>query len=247
MDTKQHEAVARTMTTAMTLSGTRSTPAAERHAHAPTPADRAGQSAAAGRGRARRPAGRLRLLLDLGLSPGVFYGAQALGAGITASLLAAAGAAGARLVWTTARARRIDALNALMLGSYGLMLLLVCLSRDERVLLARDPATSALAGLVFLASCATRTPALAYLARRFRPRAGANTPRTDRMFRRQTAVWGTALVAESALRFGLLLTLPVREVPAVSTAVEFATTALLVTWTVRYRRRALAGVPCQDG
>ncbi|MEU0598554.1 VC0807 family protein [Streptomyces sp. NPDC006393] len=194
----------------------------------------------ASRGTAR--AGRLGLLLDLGLSPGVFYGAQALGAGITASLLAATAAAGARLAWTTARSRRIDGLNTLMLGSYALMLLLALLARDERMLLARDPASSALAGLVFLASCATGTPALAYLSRRFHPGARAGAPRTRGTLRFETAVWGVALTAEAAARFVLLFTLPVEAVPGVSTTVELAVIALLLPWTIRRRRRAAAAV-----
>ncbi|MET7381633.1 VC0807 family protein [Streptomyces sp. NPDC005526] len=180
--------------------------------------------------------GRLGLLLDLGLSPGVFYGAQALGTGLTASLLAATVAAGARLAWTTARTRRIDGLNALMLGTYALMLLIALVARDERILLARDPATSALAGLIFLASCATPTPALAHLARRFRPRAGTDCRHAHAALRRQTAVWGTALTAEAAARFVLLFTLPTEVVPGLSTGLELAVLAPLLLWTMWDRR-----------
>ncbi|MFF8942056.1 VC0807 family protein [Streptomyces sp. NPDC014864] len=181
--------------------------------------------------------GRLDLLLDLGLSPGVFYGAQALRAGLTASLLAATVAAGARLAWTTARTRRIDGLNALMLGTYALMLLIALVARDERILLARDPATSALAGLVFLASCATPTPALAHLARRFRPRPGTDCRHAHAVLRRQTAVWGIALTAEAAARFVLLFTFPTEVVPGLSTALELAVVATLFLWTTWDRRR----------
>ncbi|WP_030184716.1 VC0807 family protein [Streptomyces sp. NRRL S-813] len=187
-------------------------------------------------------AGRLGLLLDLGLSPGVFYGAQALGAGITASLLAATAAAGVRLVWTAARSRRIDGLNTLMLGCYALMLLLAVLARDERMLLARDPVSSALAGLVFLATCAAGTPALAYLSRRFHPAAGPGASRAPNALRFETAVWGVALTAEAAARFVLLFTLPVEAVPGVSTTVELGVIALLLPWTIRRRRRAAAVV-----
>ncbi|MFJ8196716.1 VC0807 family protein [Streptomyces sp. NPDC096152] len=187
--------------------------------------------------------GRLGLLLDLGLSPGVFYGAQALGTGVTASLLAATAAAGARLAWTTARTRRIDGLNALMLSTYALMLLIALVARDERILLARDPAGSGLAGLVFLASCATPTPALAHLARRFRPRAGTDCHHAHAVLRRQTAVWGIALTAEAAARFVLLFTLPTEVVPGLSTALELAVVAPLFLWTTWDRRRLRSAAP----
>ncbi|GAA2908223.1 VC0807 family protein [Streptomyces mexicanus] len=193
--------------------------------------------------RAVRRSARLSLVLDLGLSPGVFYGAQALGAGITPSLVAATVAAGARLAWTTARARRLDGLNALMMGSYGLMLLTALLAHDERVLLARDPATSALAGLVFLASCATGTPALAFLSRRLHPRAATGTERTQKMFRTETLVWGVALTVEAAARFVVVFTLPLRTAPGVSTTAELVVVAALVPWTIRHRRRHAPTVP----
>ncbi|MEU7057061.1 VC0807 family protein [Streptomyces sp. NPDC046197] len=194
----------------------------------------------AGSGHGPGRAGRLGLLLDLGLSPGVFYGAQALGSSITASLFAATAAAGTRLAWTTARRRRIDGLNALMLCSYALMLIMALLARDERVLLARDPATSALAGLVFLASCGMRTPALACLSQRLHPHPRFASPRVERALRLETAVWGAALTAEAAARFALLLSLPTAIVPGLSTGLELAVIALLLPWTVWHRRRSTA-------
>ncbi|GAA2228569.1 MULTISPECIES: VC0807 family protein [Kitasatospora] len=177
------------------------------------------------------------LACDLGLSPAVFYGTQAAGCTVTTSLFAAAGAAGTRLLRTSVRSRRVDAPAGLMLGTYALMLVIALLARDERMLLARDPATSGLTGLVFLASCGTRTPALGYLTRRMHPGRAPDPPRVRRAVRLQTAVWGAALTAEAVIRLALLWTLPMTAVAGLSTGVELAVVAVLLAWTVWYRRR----------
>ncbi|MER6983499.1 hypothetical protein [Streptomyces carpinensis] len=128
----------------------------------------------------------------------------------------------------------------LMLGSYALMLLLALLAHDERMLLVRDPATSALAGLLFLATCTRDTSALACLSRRLHRAAGAGMAWAPAALRFETAVWGAAPTAEAVAWFGLLDALPLQAVPGVLTAVELGVTALLLPWTIRGRRRAAA-------
>ncbi|MGK4584806.1 VC0807 family protein [Kitasatospora sp. HPMI-4] len=214
---------------------------------------RAPQSAGAGntgsgstapdRAGGRSPAARARIIglaCDTALSPATFYATQAAGCTITTSLFAATAVAGTWLLGTSVRRRRIDALAGLMLGTYALMLAIALLAHDERMLLARDPATSGLAGLVFLASCATRTPALGYFARRLHPGRAPATARERRGVRLLSAVWGAALLAEALARLALLWTLPVTMVAGLSTAVELAVLAVLLTWTAWYRRRLRA-------
>ncbi|WP_316741660.1 hypothetical protein [Streptomyces sp. MK7] len=47
---------------------------------------------------------------------------------------------------------------------------------------------------------------------------------------------------EAAAGFVLLFTLPVEAVPGVSTTVELGVIAMLLSWTIRRRRRAAAVV-----
>ncbi|MFI9274285.1 VC0807 family protein [Kitasatospora sp. NPDC052896] len=190
-------------------------------------------------GRAAR-ASRIGLACDIGLSPATFYGSQAIGCSVTTSLLAATAVAVVRLLWTVTRNRRLDAVAGLMLATYALGLTIALLAHDERLLLVRDPATSALAGLVFLASCATRTPALAYLARRLPSGPVPDTPAVRRARRQLTAVWGVALLAEAAVRLVLVFTLPISAVSGLSTAVEATVVGALVLWTRGYRQRMRA-------
>ncbi|AEW98040.1 membrane protein [Streptantibioticus cattleyicolor NRRL 8057 = DSM 46488] len=185
-----------------------------------------------------RRAKAISLACDAGLSPATFYAGQAAGLSVTASLLAATGVAGAWLLWTAYRKRRIDALAGLMLATYALMLVIALLARDERMLLLRDPATSALAGLVFLASCATPTPALAYLGRRLHGRPLPDDPGMRRSVRMQTAVWGGGLVAEAAVRAAMLFLLPVTVTAGLSTVIELSVIGALLVWSAWCRRRA---------
>ncbi|MFJ9775446.1 VC0807 family protein [Kitasatospora sp. NPDC101157] len=181
-------------------------------------------------------AARIGLAYDIGLSPATFYGCQAAGFPVTTSLMAATAAAGGRLLWSVLRSRHLDAVAVLMLATYALGLALTLPTHDARLLLLRDPATSALTGLVFLASCATRTPAIAYLARRL-PARGPDTPAAHSARRRLTALWGAALLAEAALRLVLVFTLPLSVVSGLSTAVEVVVVTALVMWTRRSRQR----------
>lgn len=176
-----------------------------------------------------------RLALDLGVSPLAYYGMLLAGVPTVPALLAATAVAGGWLLLTIALDRRVDGLAAFMVGMYGLMLLLAAATADPRLLLARDPVTSGLAGLVFLASCPTATPATAYLARRLH---GATIDAPGlRRHRVQTAVLGAGLLAEAAVRLLLVAALPIDTVAGLSPAVEFAVLPVLLLWMAWYRRR----------
>lgn len=180
----------------------------------------------------------VRLALDLGVSPLAYYGMLVAGVPTVPALVAATAVAGIWLLVTIALDRRVDGLAAFMLGMYALMLVLAAATADPRVLLARDPVTSGLAGLVFLASWPTATPATAYLARRLH---GATLDgRALRRHRVQTAVLGAGLVTEAAVRLLLVSALPVDVVAGLSPAIEFVVLPVLVLWMVVYRRRGVA-------
>lgn len=179
-----------------------------------------------------------RLALDLGVSPLAYYGLAAAGVGIYHALLAATVVAGGWLLCTTALDRKVDGLAAFMLGMYGVMFVLAAVTSDERLLLARDPLTSGLAGLVFLGSCATAMPATAYLAHKLH---GGSPGDLRRMHVVESLVLGAGLLAEAVTRMVLVFTLPIGVVAGLSPAVEFAVLPVLVAWMVWHRRRARTG------
>ncbi|TDP96734.1 VC0807 family protein [Labedaea rhizosphaerae] len=177
----------------------------------------------------------LRLGLDLGVSPLAYYGLLLSGVPTVPALIGATVVAGLWLLVTIALDRRVDGLAAFMVGMYAVMLGVAACTANPRVLLARDPLTSGLAGLVFLASLLTALPATAYLARRL------HGTRIDgpalRKHRVQTVVLGLALVAEAALRLVMVAVLPLDVTAGLSPAVEFVVLPLVVGWMVWYRRR----------
>jgi agmatine deiminase len=149
-----------------------------------------------------------RLALDLGVSPLAYYSLTALGIGTLHALLAATIVAGCWVLLTTVLGGRIDGLAFYILVMYGVMLALAAAVHDERLLLTRDPLTGGLAGLVFLGSCATSTPATAYLASKLyggRP----DTPQAHRAHIVETLVLGAGLVVEATVRMVLVFVLPV--------------------------------------
>lgn len=178
----------------------------------------------------------VRLGLDLGVSPLAYYGLLLSGVPTVPALIGATAVAGLWLLVTIALDRRVDGLAAFMVGMYAVMLGVAACTANPRVLLARDPLTSGLAGLVFLASLATAIPATAYLARRLH---GATLDgEALRKHRVQTVVLGIALVVEAVARLVLVAVLPIDVTAGLSPAVEFVVLPLVVAWMVWYRRSA---------
>jgi hypothetical protein len=176
-----------------------------------------------------------RLVLDLGVSPLAYYGLLLSGVATVPALIGATAVAGLWLLITIALDRRVDGPAAFMVGMYAVMLGVAACTANPRVLLARDPLTSGLAGLVFLASLLTAIPATAYLAKRLH---GATVDAAAlRRHRVQTVVLGIALVAEAAARLVLVAMLPIDVTAGLSPAVEFVVLPVVVVWMVWYRRR----------
>ena len=103
------------------------------------------------------------LLADVGLPVLAYFAAELLGASSYASLLTGTVVAGLRTVWVAIRERRLDVFASFLLVLFGVGFALTFVTGDVRFVLAKDAATSATAGLVFLVSCLTNRP-LAYYA-----------------------------------------------------------------------------------
>lgn len=183
----------------------------------------------------------VRLALDLGVSPLAYYGLLLAGMPTVPALLGATAVAGLWLLVTIALDRRVDGLAAFMLAMYAVMLVLAVATDNARLLLARDPLTSGLAGVVFLVSLLGAVPATAYLAQRLH---GA-TPDGEalRKHRVQTVVLGIALVVEAAVRLVLVAMLPIDTSVGLSPVIEFVVLPVVVAWMVWYRRRGLRPAP----
>ncbi|NUP32884.1 MAG: hypothetical protein HOU01_14340 [Streptomycetaceae bacterium] len=185
-----------------------------------------------------------RLALDLGVASLAYYGCVLAGLDTLPALLAATAVAAAWLVAGALYDRRADGLAGAMLLMYGLSAAFAAVTSEPRLLLLRDPLVSGLAGLVFLGTCLSGTPATAYLARKLHGRP-AGDPRLYRAHLTQTLVLGAGLAAEALARVVLVCTLPVPAAAAIAPPLEFAVLVPLLVWTFLYRRRiaARSGVP----
>ncbi|MBI0294582.1 hypothetical protein JBE04_08815 [Streptomyces sp. PRKS01-29] len=185
-----------------------------------------------------RRLGRLaRLALDLGISPLAYYGCLLAGVATLPALLTATAVAALWLAATVLHDRRADGLALAMLLMYGLSAAFAAVTSEPRPLLLRDPLVSALAGLVFLTSCLTATPATAYLADRLHGQP-LHEPILLRAHRTETLVCGAGLMAEAVARVLLVLTLPVSTAASLTPPLEFAVLIPLVVWMIRHRQNA---------
>ncbi|MFG2791987.1 VC0807 family protein [Streptomyces sp. NPDC048419] len=180
-----------------------------------------------------------RLALDLGIASLAYYGCVLAGLHTLPALLAATGVAAVWLVAGALHDRRADGLACAMLLMYGLSAAFAAATAQPRLLLLRDPLVSALAGLVFLASCLSATPATAYLARKLHGHP-LSDPRLRRAHLTQTLVLGAGLTAEALARVLLVCTLPVPTAAAITPPLEFVVLTPLVAWMILYRRRISA-------
>jgi hypothetical protein len=203
------------------------------------------------------PGPLISMVADIALPLGLFYGLRAAGLGIYFTLLISAAAPGALVVGRLVRSRRLDhlALFTLTVIVAGTAVSLV--SGSPRLLLAREGWITALVGLWFLGSLAARRP-LAFLYTRpmleRRTRAigrpadwdelWERLPRFRRLWRVGTALWGIALLADSAVRVTMACTLPVDSVPALNTALYVGTSVVLIVITNAYY--TLAGLYRRD-
>ena len=183
---------------------------------------------------------------DVGLAVVAYYGLRALGFDEYVALLAGTIAAAGRIAWVAVRARRLDAFAVFLLILFVVGLGLTFLTGDARFVLAKDSATSGVAGLIFLGSLAIGRPLTFYAAQRFagpvgafelRARAAAD-PAVRRGYSVSSAVWGAGLLAEAVLRIPLAYLLPLDVAVGASNLLMGAAYTALITWTIHYGKRS---------
>ncbi|MEJ8278326.1 VC0807 family protein [Pseudonocardia spirodelae] len=149
------------------------------------------------------------------------------------------------------RHRRVDEFGVVVLVFLAVGAVLGLLLADPRVLLLKESATTGAMGLLLLGSLVVMPrPLMFYFGRRFAT--GGDPGRVAWWndlwrfpgFRRTqvvlTAVWGTVLLVEAAVRIALTFVLSTATMVVVNAVAPFAVLAVLVTWTVVYARRAQA-------
>ncbi len=201
-----------------------------------------------------RPGGHLARLAGLACDVGLpligYYTLHGLGASDWAALLAAAAAAGARLVWVAAWTRRITWFAAVMLAVFGAGTALAFAGGGPRVLLLKDSATTAMIGVVFLISLLSDRPLTLSAAQTWKPARAErlaelyrSEPAARRVFRVSALGWGAGLLGEATLRVPLVYLLPVNVMVGLSTAMMIIAMAGLAIWNAVYITRAARRAP----
>ncbi|GAA5118136.1 VC0807 family protein [Pseudonocardia adelaidensis] len=186
----------------------------------------------------------LGLFWDIGLSLVAYYGLRALGASPYVALLGGTVTAGLRIAYVWLRTRRFDGFAAFMLAEFGVGLGFALMTGDARFLVAKESFSTAVAGLIFLGTCAFGRPMIWHAAARFRPahrgeldRLWRHSPGFRRTFRMLTAGWGAGMLVEAVARVVVAYTLPVDTAAGLSQLLRFAAMGLLILWTLATVKR----------
>jgi intracellular septation protein A len=185
---------------------------------------------------------------DIGLSLAAYYGLRTLGASPYVALLGGTLTAGLRILYVWLRTRRFDGFAAFMLAEFGVGLGFALLSGDARFLVAKESFSTAVAGLIFLATCGFGRPMIWHAAARFQPHARAeldrlwrDSPGFRRRFRMLTIGWGAGMLAEAVARVVVAYTLPVDAAAGMSQLLRFGAMGSLVLWTLAVVKRGRDG------
>lgn len=191
----------------------------------------------------RRPAIRLprlalRLFVDVVAPLGLYYVLRWAGVGVYVALLVSTLASAATTVGSLVRNRKLNGLSTYMTTMMLASIVVSVIAGSPRFLLAKEAWLTALGGVWFLASLRARRP-LAYLYTKplLEGRLGwpgawdelwERFPRFRRMWRVSSVLWGIGTLLDAALRVVMAYTLPIDEVPALSTGLYAATATVLV-------------------
>jgi hypothetical protein len=144
--------------------------------------------------------------------------------------------------------RRADEFGVLTLIIIALGVVSSLLLKDARMALVKESVVTGLFGLLLFASLLAPRPLMFYFGRRFATDGSAERVawwnglwqyegfrRTQRVL---TIVWGTAFVAEAAVRVTLAGVLSTGAMLAVGSIMPYVVTGGLIAWTIVYSRRA---------
>lgn len=178
---------------------------------------------------------------------GLYYVMVAFGYSSHIGLLCSAVVAGLWVLGTAVLQRRFDGLAGFVLAINLLGLVLALVSGSERMMLAKDPITDAVIGVLLFASCVLGRPAMFGVAQRLHA-SGAdqvrawnalwhNDSEVRRIFLRSTLVWGGAFAAAAVLRGGMIAALPVSVVVGLTNPVEWGVLGLAFAYSMHTRKQ----------
>jgi len=187
------------------------------------------------------------LFFDVGAPLVGYYALRLLGATDWVALLVATLVAGLRLVWVAARTRRVTWFAVVMLVVFGLGLALAFVDGDPRFLLVTDSFTTALVGLVFLASLLGGKPLTLSAFQTSQPHRAREMeeyyrtlPPVRHTFRVSAVVWGVGLLLLAIVRIPLIYLLPIDVMVGLSTALLVTVIVGLAIWNGWYGARTAA-------
>ncbi|SDR99459.1 VC0807 family protein [Microlunatus soli] len=188
----------------------------------------------------------MKLLPDIAVPAVIYFLLRAVDIAPAYALLAAAVYSIGRVGYVAIRRHRLNLVGCLVGAGVLIGGLLTLITGDPRFLMARESVVSGALGLILLVSWAIRRPAIFALVRTMNSDRPEAVGRLDQLwdgrpdFRHammvMTAVWGCVALAESVLRIVLVYLLPLDVMAAVSVALQLGSTALLICWTVWYRK-----------
>jgi hypothetical protein len=194
-------------------------------------------------------------LADVVVPVGLYYLCRGIGLSELHALLVSAVAPVVSLGVQGVVVRRVDAVAVFVGAVLALNVGVALTAADPRTLLARDGWITGLAGGFFLLTLGTRRPIVFSIVRplgegRLGPRdedwdsLWDRLPPFRRVWRVLTAIWGTGLLVDAAVRIVLAYSLPVDVVPA-SNGIQYAVVYLLLQAAsqVYFRRSGLMALP----
>jgi hypothetical protein len=172
------------------------------------------------------------ILLDVVIPLGIYYLLHdAFGLSLVTSMACSSVLPAVRTIVTAVRDHTLETLAALMLTMNLASIVVSLASGDARLLFAREAAVSSVIALWALGTVALhRTPLFepgfeAFVTRGERERVQiwqrlrSGDPEFLKLLRRHTVAWGVVLLADCCARVILALTMPVHDLPWLSTAV----------------------------
>ncbi|ALG09986.1 VC0807 family protein [Kibdelosporangium phytohabitans] len=185
------------------------------------------------------------VLWDAGLPLLAYYGLRLAGQSEQVALLAGAVFAAIRIAWVAVRQRSFNGFAAMLAAVLAIGLVLSFVTGDARFILVKESFGTAVAGLILLASCASRKPLVLVAVRAGSSAAKreeidqlcAQVPEFRRAFVRMSAVWGTGLLLEAVLRVPLVYVLSADVMAGLSVVLLLVVIGLLSGWTAWYATR----------
>jgi hypothetical protein len=172
------------------------------------------------------------LAIDIAIPLAIYYLLHdAFGLSLVTAVAASSVVPAARTVYAALRDRELNQLAALMLALNAATVVISLISGDARLLFAREAAISSVIGFAALATVVTgRTPMFApgvevFMTRgeHVREAAWRRLAAGDRAFttmlRRHTVIWGVVLIVDCTARVVCAYTMPVSDLPWLSTAI----------------------------